>query len=172
MSVYVINYTDPTKPTFYLLPTEVNGPSGANRNTDLNLVGASSLLWGEKVNENFLRLLENFSCPNDSHTITGGTQSGGAGVNYFIVAGDKTPSFGTSTTFDVINSTGNDGTYTVASSEYNSGLDQTNIRVAEVIPDATFDGEAGDTSRPDQSLEFSPTSPSEGQISIFQQICI
>lgn len=56
----------------------------------------------------------------------------------FTVAGDYTYYFINGTTFTVINSTGNDGTYTTTSSTYLNG--ETTITVVENITDPTIDG--------------------------------
>ena len=61
------------------------------------------------------------------------------GSSTITVAGDHTPEFATDATFKIVGSTGNDGSYTVASSAF--GAD-TVITVNETITDSTFDGEA------------------------------
>jgi len=73
-------------------------------------------------------------------TIIGVDQSGGAGANLFDVSDDLTSVFDAAFTFTVTGSTGNDGTYTVTSSSYDSPSNTTSIVVDEVIPDATVDG--------------------------------
>lgn len=44
-------------------PGEVNGPNGVFRDTDITLFGYNAVDWGQHVDQNFLRLLENFACP-------------------------------------------------------------------------------------------------------------
>lgn len=46
-----------------LQPGALNGPGGTQRNSDLRLYGLGALLWGEGMDENILRLAENFACP-------------------------------------------------------------------------------------------------------------
>jgi hypothetical protein len=72
-----------------------------------------------------------------AEAITGVDQTGGAGTNFFTVAGDLTAKFVTGITFAISGSTGNDGTFTVVSSVFGTSTD---IVVAEVIADVTVDG--------------------------------
>ncbi len=58
----------------------------------------------------------------------------------FVIDGDQTARFLVDDVFTVIDSTGNDGEYTVASRTYASGPDETTIVVNEDITDATVDG--------------------------------
>lgn len=58
----------------------------------------------------------------------------------FTVSGNKEGIFTTGSTFDVSGSTGNDGTWTVSTSSYNSSSDETTIEVAGDITDGTVDG--------------------------------
>ena len=44
-------------------PGELNGPGGIVRDSDLKLYGFGSLKWGEGIEQNILRLMENFACP-------------------------------------------------------------------------------------------------------------
>jgi len=60
-------------------------------------------------------------------------------ANAFAVAGDHVDFFGPGVSFDVSQSTGNDGTYTVFLAAYSSALG-TVITVNETVPDATVDG--------------------------------
>ena len=48
--------------SFIIGPGELNGPAGAARNSDLELYGFGSLKWGEGVDQNLYRILENFAC--------------------------------------------------------------------------------------------------------------
>lgn len=49
--------------SFIIGPGELNGPGGLNRDSDLELYGFGSIKWGEGVNQNLYRMLENFACP-------------------------------------------------------------------------------------------------------------
>ncbi len=60
--IYFITSTDGTE-VFQIPPGTLNGPKGITANTDLRLYGEGSVEWGEGINENFYRLLENFACP-------------------------------------------------------------------------------------------------------------
>lgn len=61
--------------SFIIGPGELNGPAGLARDSDLKLYGFGSLKWGEGVNQNIYRLLENNACPakvlNDYNPDTG-----------------------------------------------------------------------------------------------------
>lgn len=61
------------------------------------------------------------------------------GTKKFTVAGDKTALFEEGDVFDIIDSTGNDGAYTVVASVAVAGPN-TEIEVDKYIPDATVDG--------------------------------
>lgn len=49
--------------SFLIGPGELNGPGGFARDSDLKLYGFGSHKWGEGVNQNLLRILENNACP-------------------------------------------------------------------------------------------------------------
>jgi len=49
--------------SFIIGPGELNGPGGQAKSSELRLYGLGSLKWGEGVNQNLLRLLENNACP-------------------------------------------------------------------------------------------------------------
>jgi len=51
------------KNSFIVGPGELNGPAGVSRNSDLRIYGFGALKWGEGVNQNLIRLLENNACP-------------------------------------------------------------------------------------------------------------
>lgn len=79
-NVFLIDNTDGTL-SITLKPGALNGPGADQRDTDMRLYGMGSLLWGEGVNENILRLAENFACeeksgtpgvPQDENDITNG----------------------------------------------------------------------------------------------------
>lgn len=79
--------------------------------------------------------------PTDSTELTFpiiGAAMGGASSGSFRLSGDYTSAFQTGVTFSVIDSTGNNGTYTVTSSEVE--FFSTTINVAEAVPDSTADG--------------------------------
>ena len=58
---YVIDFTDPLKQSFSIPVSGFNGPGGAQANTTLRLYGRGALDWGEAVDEDLVRLTENFS---------------------------------------------------------------------------------------------------------------
>lgn len=58
----------------------------------------------------------------------------------FNVAGDQTSIFTNGITFVISGSTGNDGTYTVDSSVFETSTNRTRINVLEVVPSSTGDG--------------------------------
>lgn len=60
-NVFHIENTDGSL-TLTLKPGALNGPGGAQRDTDMRLYGMGALMWGEGVDENILRLTENFAC--------------------------------------------------------------------------------------------------------------
>lgn len=62
------------------------------------------------------------------------------GTEQFVIAGDQTDRILVDDVLSVIDSTGNDGEYTVASTSYAAGPDETTITVNEDITDATVDG--------------------------------
>jgi len=49
--------------SFIIGPGELNGPGGLARDSDLELYGFGALKWGEGVDQNLYRLLENHACP-------------------------------------------------------------------------------------------------------------
>ena len=61
MSDYNINLTDPLSPSFTVQHNRVNGPGSVDADTSLRLYGAGYSNWGEAVNENFVKLLEQFA---------------------------------------------------------------------------------------------------------------
>ncbi len=60
--MFIVDNTDGTL-TLTLQPGELNGPGSVVQNTDLRLYGMGSMMWGEGVNENILRVAENWACP-------------------------------------------------------------------------------------------------------------
>lgn len=61
MSTFDIDFSDPLKPGFQIAPGDMNGPGGSSTATTLRLYGRGALEWGEAVDENFIRLIENFA---------------------------------------------------------------------------------------------------------------
>jgi len=92
-----------------------------------------------------LRTALNDAVHGSSHfqDITGVT-TGGAGSGEFKVAGDLTASFEPYHSFYIINSTANDGEWTISAGgpTYDSGSDTTTIPVDEAVSDGTVDGQA------------------------------
>lgn len=58
--LYLINNTD-NSTQFVIQPRTVDGTGGVQKNTDLTLYGNGAPNWGERFNENFYKLLENFA---------------------------------------------------------------------------------------------------------------
>ena len=67
---YIIDNTDGSI-TFVIEPGTLDGPGGADRNSDLYLYGQGASKWGEGVNESLYRLAENFACAEKEVTDTG-----------------------------------------------------------------------------------------------------
>lgn len=61
MSVYTIDYSDPLRAGFTIAAGGFNGPGGSSSNTPLRLYGRGALEWGEAVDEDLVRLTENFA---------------------------------------------------------------------------------------------------------------
>lgn len=60
-SVFIVDNTDGTL-SLVMQPGSLNGPGSNTRDSDLRIYGMGSLLWGEGMNENILRVAENFAC--------------------------------------------------------------------------------------------------------------
>jgi len=60
-SVFIIDNTDGTL-KLAMQPGTLNGPGSNERDTDLRIYGMGTILWGEGVNENILRVSENWAC--------------------------------------------------------------------------------------------------------------
>ncbi len=60
-SVFIVDNTDGTL-SLVMEPGSLNGPGSGTRDSDLRLYGMGALLWGEGMNENVLRIAENFAC--------------------------------------------------------------------------------------------------------------
>lgn len=61
MSTYVIDYSEPLTLGFDVVPSSYNGPGMSNPKTSLRLYGRGAVEWGEGVNENLVRMTENFA---------------------------------------------------------------------------------------------------------------
>lgn len=69
---YEINFSEPLKQGFTISAGGRNGPGDANADSSLRLYGRNALDWGEAVNEDLLRLVENFaSASPPGNAITG-----------------------------------------------------------------------------------------------------
>lgn len=79
---YSIENTD-NSTSFTIAPQTYDGFGGVQRNTDLSLMGNLTELWGEKFNENFYRLTENFACPETAPNTpqNEAVLGGGHGIN-------------------------------------------------------------------------------------------
>jgi hypothetical protein len=97
----------------------------------IKVVEARSYLLSNWSSYAVLGSIENAS---ETNAITG------VDSTHFVVAGNKTTTYQPGTVFSVFGSTGNDGTYVVESSSYDSGPDTTTVVPVESIPDTTVDG--------------------------------
>lgn len=61
MSAYQIDFSDPLKAGFQIAPGGFNGPGGSSSATTMRLYGRGALEWGEAVDEDLVRLTENFA---------------------------------------------------------------------------------------------------------------
>ncbi len=61
MSIYVIDFSEPLATGFDVLPGSYNGPGMSSPQTSLRLYGRGAVEWGEGVNEDLVRLVENFA---------------------------------------------------------------------------------------------------------------
>jgi hypothetical protein len=61
MSAYQIDFSDPLKNGFAISDGSFNGPGGSSANTSLRLYGRGAREWGEAVDEDLVRLTENFA---------------------------------------------------------------------------------------------------------------
>lgn len=57
------NITKRESNSFIIGPGELNGPAGLARESDLRLYGFGAAKWGEGVDQNMFRILENFATP-------------------------------------------------------------------------------------------------------------
>ena len=89
-TVYQIKYTDGIR-TITIQPGTLNGPGGVLSDSDLQLFGQGTLAWGAGVDQNLLRLIENFACPES--ILTPGTPMGDAEIGV-VGAGINSPNEG------------------------------------------------------------------------------
>lgn len=74
MSAYIIDFSEPLRQGFSIPAGGFNGPGGSSSNTSLRLYGRGALEWGESVDEDLVRLTENFaSASSPSSAISGQT---------------------------------------------------------------------------------------------------
>lgn len=102
MSNYVIDFTDPLTPGFTIAPGAYNGPGGAISSTTLRLYGQGAREWGESVNEDLIKLLENFM----SATAPANPVNGQLWIETFLYFHDTTHQ--TFYTFDLVQHTWNE----------------------------------------------------------------
>lgn len=95
-----------------------------------------ALAGGQIISKSVALLSRDFVVPFQG-AITGASIAD----DYFQVEGDQTGIIDNGQTFSVANSTANDGTYTVLSTVYFSGIDRTRINTNEAVPSDTADGE-------------------------------
>ena len=97
-----------------------------------------------KTSKNALSAIDDIKCDGVSLSrvdAINGVTVGGAGAGEFKIKGDQSATYIAALSIKVINSTGNDGTYTVKAggSSYAAGV--TTIPVDEAVADATVDGD-------------------------------
>lgn len=62
-TTYII-YNTAGQPVTAIQPNTLNGPGGVQQSSDLRMYGLGFTNWGEGVNENDYRVVENFACPD------------------------------------------------------------------------------------------------------------
>lgn len=72
MSTYIIDFSDPLHQSIAIPPGGFDGPGGQVTSTSLRLYGRGALDWGESVDENLVRLNENFAGATAPQTPIGG----------------------------------------------------------------------------------------------------
>lgn len=72
MSTYKIDFSDPLRSSFYITPGGFNGPGGSLTASTLRLYGRGATEWGEAVNEDLVRISENFAGATPPTTPVGG----------------------------------------------------------------------------------------------------
>jgi hypothetical protein len=63
--INIVDNTDGTL-TITVPPGGLDGPGGETSNSDLRIYGVGTMLWGEGINENILRVAENWACEEKS----------------------------------------------------------------------------------------------------------
>lgn len=63
ISFLIKNTSNTSSTNFTIKPGTLDGPGGLSQHTDLRLYGYGVHDWGEGVDENLYRMLENFACP-------------------------------------------------------------------------------------------------------------
>lgn len=158
MSTYNIEFTDVlTNGNFGIPAGRVNGPKARSiysiqlstgemeiedvYSTELHLYGEGALGYGELIDENFLHLLENFSCPEDVYPI----QQIISVERKIILDGNKVSSFPPGESIEVVKNVpaATNGQFTVAQSTFIN--DTTHIIVEELIDEPTTVGCVGHT---------------------------
>lgn len=112
----------------------------------------------------------NLTVANDYETITGVN----TGTKTFTISGDHTDEFKDGDTIRIVDSTGNDGDYTVNGDSTFGGAD-TSIIVDEAVPDATVDGGLYNIHRivvttPFLDVDDNPSAPIAGDIYAFGEV--
>ncbi|NBO99395.1 MAG: tail fiber protein [Proteobacteria bacterium] len=70
--IYTLTFSDPTKNPIQVIGTGNNGSGINNYDTSLDLVGPGYILYGQSLQQNFVKLLESFAGPNPpQHSIEG-----------------------------------------------------------------------------------------------------
>lgn len=114
MTNYIINYTEPQKITFEIIPSGYNGPGGNSSACSLRLYGRGALEWGESVDENMLRLAENFSSASFPVSAINGQlhnhsaiywKAGGSPSTWYVFDVNAALGYGTWLQFSVSNET-------------------------------------------------------------------
>lgn len=72
MSAYQIDFSDPIRQSFTIPAGGLNGPGGSASNSTLRLYGRGALEWGEAVDEDLLRLSENFAAASPPSSANSG----------------------------------------------------------------------------------------------------
>lgn len=163
-TIYLIDKTDGTT-AFVIQPKTYDGTGGIQRNTDLTLYGNATPTWGERFNENFYRLLENFAV-EESITNPGNPMSeselggSGRGINKPIVGQlwfNRTTNtlyvYTTGLTWQVVSGGGGGGGYVLKTGDIMSGtlqiyqrgevLNSTSGLDAILVTDDRNDGDSG-----------------------------
>lgn len=124
---------------FVIEPEGINGPLGTKVLTDLNLFGMNKKPYGEKLNTDLYRLLENFSCPEQTFSIESIPTT-----SQVVVNNDVEMLFSKNDSIEIVYSTNNNGSYTVDSSSYDGTTNQTTITLqSSTLDTSVADGSIG-----------------------------